>query len=296
MCCLRAEGLRSAGNTDCTAHASCIVDITFVVVVSLVVCFGAVNLCMSQPRDVERTPGSGHLVAYDDSAKWMMVSHGMNWKGELMDDTWTLDIHTGAWTRESSLPGMPRPPKGALSAFVSSGTMLFTVGGLADSASLMGHSDSWVLQTSTMLWRPVLFANMTSMHLFPTASESTPPEGGLAWDNAVRPTGRTQSVAVKLDAFGGLLEPVLILGGKEGHAVDGMPLNDIWVFDSVPINQVSPTIASPGAPPAIQDSMATFDGEQSSQRSTEARFSFGNVRCGERSPFVLLMMIATSPQ
>jgi hypothetical protein len=213
------------------------------------------------PADLWCFARSGHLVAYDNSAKWMMVSHGVNWRGELMDDTWTFDLVTGAWTRVNYAPGSLRAPKGGLAAFVDTGTVLFSIGGISADSALVGHSDVWALLTSTLQWKRVAFDHNNTTHSWPTATSQMGTEN--TWENHVRPIGRTQAVAVKLDAFGGLLEPVLVLGGRQLHAADGIPLDDIWVFDSVPLADVPADTSSTGSPPTVQDSMASFDGELS---------------------------------
>lgn len=196
-------------------------------------------------------------MAYDDKAKWMMVSHGINWKGEVLDDTWTLDVKQGVWSRFLFPRSSLRPPKGALSAFVNTGEMLITIGGISGT-SIFGHSNVWALSTNTMVWKTVVMMKQTGAHTYANASA---PAGGAPklWDADVMPLGRTQAVAVKLGAFGGLLEPILVLGGKANHAADGRPLNDIWLFDGVEREQPGQG-SGDRSTPSVQDSMASFDG------------------------------------
>ncbi len=91
---------------------------------------------------------SGHLVAYDAEQGWMMVSHGMDWTGRLLSDSWVLDLTRGIWScvggSASDHPACNKagqwgqagptargltPPPMAFSAFAKLGVRIVSFGG-----------------------------------------------------------------------------------------------------------------------------------------------------------------------
>ena len=120
---------------------------------------------------------TGHVATFDSSTGMMLVSHGMNWRRQVLDDTWILDVNRGEWMcTAGDAPGCsaglhkPRPPPMAFSAFTSTNELLFTFGGSTlDSPS--GVSDLWALR-GMRDWQLIQVNLVESLHSFPTGREA----------------------------------------------------------------------------------------------------------------------------
>ena len=177
----------------------------------------------------------GTCSAYDAATNSLIVSHGFTIFGRF-DDTWSLDLATGAWTEIS--PEGNRPEARCLHACGLDPTTgdLVLFGGQSNSSRFLG--DTWVLGPGG--WAlvdngapgarrfPSLVASNGSLHLFGGITEDGDTTAPFTFgDGAWQPGGpegpgprNGHAAAVGPDGS------IFVLGGE----ASGAPVGDFWVL------------------------------------------------------------------
>jgi len=213
------------------------------------------------PAGPRPEPRTGHVVTYDSRGHSMTVSHGINFKGELLNDTWVLHLSgaLGKWVcthgdgpdcsqsaaiANASDSPPQRPPPLAGAAFATSASGLFVFGGLINGSNerKVISDEFWRMSLSTDTWKRVLPEMVTTKHSFPTEDD---PEKYERWISAVsdkdfkkevKPPKRHQAAAAIIGPMVDMQRPLLVVGGSSsgpGEAPNKTSLlDDIWIIDT----------------------------------------------------------------
>jgi len=223
----------------------------------------------------------GHVVTYDGKKHAMTVSHGVNIKGDLLNDTWVLDMSgaLGTWVcthgdgpdcpqtdavANASKSALQRPPPLAGAAYATSSGDFFVFGGLVSGPNdgKKVSDEFWTMSLSTDTWKEVRPDKVTSKHAFPIdvkadAYTKWNPLGAVNdkdFDSKVKPPARHQAAAAMIGPMAGMQSPLLIVGGSRtgpGESPSSRSLlDDMWIID---------TVQAPGNN-AVRNDMLGFDG------------------------------------
>jgi hypothetical protein len=232
------------------------------------------------PAGPRPEPRTGHVVTYDPLKYAMTVSHGINFKGDLLNDTWVLHLsgtlgkwvcthgdgpdcsQSAAFANASDSPPQ-RPPPLAGAAFATSASSLFVFGGLISGSNerKVISDEFWRMSLSTDTWKRVLPDMVTTKHSFPIEDD---PEKYERWNfsavpdkdfkKEVKPPERHQAAAAIIGPMADMQRPLLVVGGSRtapGEAPNKTSLlDDIWIIDT----------GEPSAHGSLLNGMLTFDG------------------------------------
>ncbi len=193
----------------------------------------------------------GTSAVFDGEGR-LLVSHGFTFEGRF-DDTWALDLETGAWTDVSPPEGEVRPLKRCLHEAVwdaANGRMLL-FGGCSSGVGPCPQGDLWAFDPAARVWtelspaagpaarsNPALVidpANARALLLHGLTENGNAADAwALALDHAeatwteVAPTADGDVPAARFSHDAAILGDRLYLFGGNG---DGGALADLWALD-----------------------------------------------------------------